>query len=244
MDANDETPEPTPLWAANPTDAAGTPADAPTPPTTSDAESPPAKVCPACSVIEHTRGAFCPHCGTPYDRTRRRRRPSRRVTLVVLALLVLLAGGGVATAMIVQHDNDVKAQHAREARARRQAQERHRAALAQAAADRAADAARRAREAKDDGERQIRRSLVNELRKAITKDARGRVSDGLLEGPIYGTQCDPIGGGNASNLDAHTGRYSCLAYNTKNDDGTIEGYGFSATVNFDKFTYQWHLGNS
>jgi hypothetical protein len=35
-----------------------------------------------------------------------------------------------------------------------------------------------------------------------------------------------------------------LAYNKKNDDGTIEGYGFTATVNFEKFSYQWHLGNS
>jgi hypothetical protein len=56
-------------------------------------------------------------------------------------------------------------------------------------------------------------------------------------------KCDPVGGGNLSNLDAHTGRYSCLAYNKKNDDGTIEGYGFTATVNYEKFSYQWHLGN-
>jgi hypothetical protein len=69
------------------------------------------------------------------------------------------------------------------------------------------------------------------------------VDDGYLDGPIYGTQCDPVGGGNASDLDARTGRYSCLAYNKKKDDGTIEGYGFTATINFEKFSYQWHLGN-
>lgn len=205
----------------------------------------PTKLCPSCSVVEQTQGTFCAHCGTPYERdARKRRRPSRRVSLVVLALLVILAGGGTAAAMVVQHNNDQKAQRARQAAAHRRAEERHARELAQAAADRAAEAARREAAARDEATRSIRRSLVSDLRKSITKDARGRVADGYLDGPIYGTQCDPVGGGNASNLDSRTGRYSCLAYNKRNDDGTIEGYGFSATVNFEKFTYQWHLGNT
>jgi hypothetical protein len=198
-------------------------------------------------VAEQTTGGFCPHCGTPYDRTasrRPRRRPSRRVVVTLLAVVLLLAGGGVAAAMIVQNNKDQKAQRAHEALLRRKAAARQRAALAQAAADRAERAARRAKAAEDAATRSIRRSLVSDLRRAITKDARSRVADGYLDGPIYGTQCDPVGGGNASNLDARTGRYSCLAYNKKNDDGTIEGYGFTATINFEKFSYQWHLGNS
>jgi hypothetical protein len=212
---------------------------------TAGAAMPPAKVCPACSVIEHTAGAFCPHCATAYDRTvgGRRRRPSRRVAVIALIVTALLGGAGAAGAMVVQHDKEEKAKHARDAKVRRAAEARQRAAAAAAEADEAAEEARRAQEEQDAARREIRRSLVKDLRKSITKDARSRVADGLLDGPIYGTQCDPIGGGNASNLDAHTGRYSCLAYNKKTDDGTIQGYGFTATVNFDKFTYQWHLGN-
>jgi hypothetical protein len=114
--------------------------------------------------------------------------------------------------MVVQHDKDQKAQRAHEGLLRRKAETRRREALAQAAADRAESAARRAQAAEDTASRSIRRALVNDLRKSITKDARSRVADGYLDGPIYGTQCDPVGGGNASILDARTGRYSCLAY--------------------------------
>jgi hypothetical protein len=141
--------------------------------------------------------------------------------------------------MVVKHNQDQKAERKREALA----QERHRREVVQAAADRAAQKERDLQKAEDAITREVRRSIVNDMRKAITKDARDRVAQGLLDGPIYGTQCDPIGGGNASNLDARTGRYSCLAYNQKNADGTIEGYGFTATVNYEKFSYQWHLGN-
>jgi hypothetical protein len=207
----------------------------------------PTKVCPSCSVAERTTGGFCPHCGTSYDRSvkrpRRRRRISRRGKLVALALVLVLAGTGTAAALVTKHQHDQDAKHKREQLARTRATEHRRAVAEQAAADRAAEAVRKAKEAEDAATRSVRRSLVNDLRKSITKDARGRVADGFLDGPIYGTQCDPVGGGNLSNLHARTGRYSCLAYNKKNDDGTIEGYGFTATVNYEKFSYQWHLGN-
>jgi hypothetical protein len=216
----------------------------PAPDVMASPEAPPTKVCPKCSVAEPTSGAFCPHCATPYDRSARRSRPSRRAVLAVFVALLVLGGGGTAAALITKHNTDQKHQRDLAAAAHRRADAQRQARLAQIAADRAAAAERRAQEAKDAATRSIRRSLVNDLRKAITKDARGRVADGYLDGPIYGTQCDPVGGGNASNLDARTGRYSCLAYNKKNDDGTIEGYGFTATVNFEKFSYQWHLGNA
>jgi hypothetical protein len=162
---------------------------------------------------------------------------------VLFTLLVLLAGGGTATTLVMKHQRDQDAQHRRAQAAEQRAANHRREVAVQRAADRAAADARKAQAAQDAVTRSVRRSLVNDMRKAITKDARGRVADGLLDGPIYGTQCDPVGGGNLSNLDAHTGRYSCLAYNKKNDDGTIEGYGFTATVNYEKFSYQWHLGN-
>jgi hypothetical protein len=243
MDRQGEDPEATDkLWI----DGDAEDRHEPAPDAAASSEAAPTKVCPNCSVAERTIGAFCPHCATPYDRSahRSRRRPSRRAVLLILATLLVLGGGGTAAALITKHNDDQKHQRELTAAAHRRADALRRARLAQIAADRAAAAERRAQEAKDAATRGIRRSLVNDLRKAITKDARGRVADGYLDGPIYGTQCDPVGGGNASNLDARTGRYSCLAYNKKNDDGTIEGYGFTATVNFEKFSYQWHLGNS
>jgi len=214
----------------------------------------PTKVCPNCSVAERTTGQFCPHCGASYARgsqrpTGRLRSLSRKAKFVITALLVLLIAGGVTTALVIDHNNGVARERAERVRigkaerAKREA-EAARRAEEQRIADEEAAAAEEARlqEEQDEAMRSIRRSLVRDLRKAITKDARKRVDQGILEGPIYGTQCDPVGGGNESDLDATTGKYDCLAYNVKNDDGTIEGYRFTSTVNFEDFSYTWRLG--
>jgi hypothetical protein len=206
---------------------------------TADADATPVvlKICPACSAAERTAGEFCPFCGASYAGKRKRR--MRRRTKVIMAVVVaLVLGGGATAALVAKHNHDQEVQRAQEARAARLRAERQAEARRQAAAEQA----RREQAAEDRLTRSMRRSLVADLRQAITKDARERVAEGLLDGPIYGTQCDPVGGGNLSDLDARTGRYDCLAYNVKHDDGTIEGYRFSATVNYDRFSYSWHLG--
>jgi hypothetical protein len=212
----------------------------------SGAESP-SKVCPRCSVVERTLGAFCPHCGTPYQRVERakhRRAFSKRTKVVLFATVLVLLGGGSATGVVLKHNHDQTVKEKREAAARKKKLEEQRRAQEAADAQQAAEEAQAAQEAEDALTRKLRRSLVADLRKSIKKDAESRVAQGLLEGPILGVQCDPVGGGNLSNLDAKTGKYSCIAYNTENPDGTIEGYGFSATVNYETFAYQWHLGNN
>jgi hypothetical protein len=204
----------------------------------------PTRICPNCSAAEQVAGQFCPHCGASYVRNPGRlHRISRRAKLVTVSTLLLVLLGGGASAMALQHRNDAQAskrEHARQAKVDAQRAARQ---LAETVRRAAAESAAREQEAQDRLTRSARRSLVEDLRKAITKDARERVTQSVLDGPIYGTQCDPVGGGNVSNLDATTGRYDCLAYNVKHDDGTIEGYRFSATINYDKFSYTWHLGS-
>jgi predicted oxidoreductase len=153
-------------------------------------------------------------------------------------LLVLVAGGATAGVLVKQHQDDV----ARKERIAEQRAADAREAAAEAA--RRAAAARRARErAAHRLEVAIRRSLVRSLQRSVTRDAIGAVNDGLLEGPILRTECTPVGGGNLDDTAQHTGNFSCLAVSTVNGDGTMSGYGYSATVNYDDGSYTWHLGN-
>ena len=87
-----------------------------------------------------------------------------------------------------------------------------------------------------------KRAVLTSIDRPIIKDAKRRVTEGHLDGPIYGTQCNPVGGGSVSNLDAKTTKFECLAVTTKNDDGTVEGYRFSATMNWDEGSWTWRLG--
>jgi hypothetical protein len=67
------------------------------------------------------------------------------------------------------------------------------------------------------------------------------VSTGLLDGPILKAVCDPVGGGR-DDLEAHTGRYDCMAVHTEASDGTMRGYTYNGTINYDEFSYSWKLG--
>jgi len=88
----------------------------------------------------------------------------------------------------------------------------------------------------------IRKALVKDLERSVTKDARRDADDGLLDGPILRTECTPVAGGNVDDVAEHTGDFSCMAVSRVNGDGTESGYRFSATVNYDASSYSWHLG--
>ena len=90
-------------------------------------------------------------------------------------------------------------------------------------------------------ERSSRRRLERSLERAVAKDARELVTDGLLDGPILSGSCDPVGGGR-DDLEAQTGKYECMAINEGLGDGTVRGYVYDGTINYDKFTYSWQLG--
>jgi uncharacterized protein HemX len=187
----------------------------------------PVRVCPKCSTQTQTDGAFCPQCGASYMRRRRKTRLTRRGRIArFVALAIVLAGGGGA-ALILKLDHDKRA-HAAAVAAQQKRDEAQRRADAKAAAD--------------DLERSNRADLVKQLEKSITKDAEKDVANGILNGPILRTQCDPAGGSNPDDLSVTSVDFSCMAVTSESSDGLAHGYSFSATINYDEFNYTWQLG--
>lgn len=199
----------------------------------------PSRVCSRCSTVSQTTGDFCPQCGKSYlRRSIRWSGWSKRVRIVVAAAvaIVILGGGGTAVALKVSAD---RAEDRRQADAARKAEEQR-----QAAAERERQAQEEA-EAAEEYERDVRKlraELVRSLRKSITEDARKRVNEGYLEGPIISTSCENSDG-NERDLDAENGAYECLAANIKRDDGQVEGYRFSGRVDYEDGSYTWRLGS-
>jgi len=196
----------------------------------------PTRVCGKCSVQSQTSGDFCPNCGHSYTR----RALSKRTRLIAggLVVLVLLGGGAAGAVAKVRHDQAAEAGRA--------AADRKAATAAKVRADAKAAVAKKAAAARaaDNAERRDRRQSGREMERTIAKDARKEVESGLLEGPIFYTTCDPLGGGSTDDLTALTTTFSCLAVTKKNNDGTVSGYAYHATMNWSEGSYSWGIGNS
>ena len=174
-------------------------------------------------------------------RGRRKRTPwSRRRKIVSAGLVaaVVLGGGGTATALKIQ--NDQEEQEAAEAARERAAERAEAEAEAREEARRKARAEAEAQRAEDQIEVSMRRLIVQDLRKSVTEDFEGRVTDGLLAGPILETSCNPVGGGIAD-LNVQTGKFECLVATEDLGDGRLRGYPVDATVNYTKGSYTWGL---
>ncbi len=211
-------------------------------PTPTSADAPP-RACRKCAAVSSTSGTFCPQCGTAYERRRRLnwRARSKRTRIIVVATLavILVGGGGTATALKVSAD---RAEQRRVEAAERQAAEQRRAvAEREREAQEAAEAEAEAQAAMEKVSRDLRRDLVHGLRKSITADARKRVDEGYLDGPIYSTSCENSDG-NEPDLDAENGAYECLAVNEKHDGGQVRGYRFTGRVDYEEGSYTWRLG--
>lgn len=156
--------------------------------------------------------------------------------IVGIVALLLVGGAGAGVAAKVRSDRaTVAAKEAAEAKA---AVEAKRKAEKEAAAERAAEAKRAAEEA----ERSERERLIKQMQKSIAKDARADADDGMLDGPIFYTSCDPLGGGSVDDLTVLTTTFECIAANEKFDDGGARGYVYSATMNWDEYSWTWRLG--
>jgi hypothetical protein len=185
----------------------------------------PTRICRKCSVASSTEGDFCPSCGASY--VRRSRRPSGKVVIIGLIGLIIVSAavGGI----LIKHRNDAAAADRAEAASQRQ--ERRAANLAEAEQTEA-----------DESERSARADLVEALEEQVTKDAKEKVADDLLEGPILYSSCTATGGGSTDDLTALNGTFECMAVNTENADGTVSGYRYSGTAEWGTGSISWRLG--
>jgi hypothetical protein len=199
----------------------------------------PVRNCPRCSIQSTTAGGHCPHCGATFMRGRRRRSRRFKIVLTSLVAFLLLGGGGAVAALRVAHENDVKAErNFQAAEAARVVQARQ---ARQDEGDREVQRKEDAQKALDTIEVAGRRDLERSLQRSITKDAREQVSNGLLDGSILKTSCDPVGGGR-DDLTSRTGKYECIAVTEVRADGSYRGYSFHGTINYKEFSYSWGLG--
>ncbi|MDO9406774.1 hypothetical protein [Patulibacter sp.] len=241
-------PDPADDRPAAPADAAPTDDRPAAPAPTGDRPAPtdptpaPDRLCRKCSTVSATTGEFCPHCGASYVRRGRLGRISRRTRGVVAAfvVLVLLAGGGTALVLQKQADDRMeRRERAQRNLERIEAQARKRredaaASKAAAAEDAAAEEVRL--------QRRLRTLTVRDLRKSVTKDARARAAEGLLEDRARSTDCENTDG-NEDDLDETSAAYSCIAVTDVDADGSSRGYRFSARVDFEAGSYTWQLGD-
>jgi hypothetical protein len=210
-----------------------TPPPAPEEHSTNGGPAAPVRVCRKCAVQSRTFDDRCPNCGSSYLRGLRRfRRRSIRMLVVLVPLLLVLGGAGAAVYLKLDHDADQRAAK-REAAEQREQQreraERQRQADAQAQAD--ADAL----------QADLREDSVRDLENAVKKDAEENVSLGLFTGPITQVQCDPVDG-NLDDLSIDNVKFECLAANQENEDGTIEGYRYSSSIDFESGEMRWRVG--
>ncbi|PKI91277.1 hypothetical protein CW368_07690 [Actinomycetales bacterium SN12] len=163
--------------------------------------------------------------------------PSRRrrniwVAAVALAAALLIAGGAVAVTTKVQSD---QAEAARLSKAEADAKaEKQAAAEAEAERDRKAGADRR--------ERASRENAVTEIEASVKTMAETHVTDGLLEGTILEVTCSPVNGGSMDDLGQRTTVFQCFVANEDNGDGTMSGYYYNATMNWDTQEYSYGFG--
>jgi predicted nucleic acid-binding Zn ribbon protein len=245
----EETPEPGAPSGSGPADAPGGegPADArragaardttsPAPPTTPD------RLCRRCSTVTATAGDFCPHCGASYARRRRLPRPKRRTTLILLAVVALLLVAGAGTGLVLKQQSDDRAERRARAHATAERIERENREREQAAGKQRADAEEDAAAEEVRLQRKLRTITVRELRKAVTKDARDKQADGLLDDRASSTSCENTDG-HEDDLDETSAEYSCIAVTDTDDDGSSRGYRFTARVDFEEGSFTWHLGD-
>lgn len=195
-------------------------------------QDPLTKICPKCSVQNKTDGKFCPNCGASYETRRLFTKFSKRVRIIIAAALIVMIGG-IGISLSIQNTNRLNAEQAAATEAEAEKKRESEAAARAAAAKKSAD----------DAERTLRKVIVTELEGSVLKDAQERVTSGRLDGPITRASCTPLGGGSSDDLTAITGTFQCIAVNKTNADGSSSGYRFSATVNWNTFSYTWHLGS-
>lgn len=154
---------------------------------------------------------------------------------VIIAAIV--AAGATGLFVKAQHDRS----EAEAAAAQQAAEEAEKEAAEEAAADRE-KAAQERQDAADRAERELRAESVVEIEKAIKVMAEEDVVDGLIDGPILEVHCDPVGGGSTDDLTQKTTVFQCFVANEDNGDGTMSGFYYNSTMNWDSGQYTYGFG--
>jgi len=74
--------------------------------------------------------------------------------------------------------------------------------------------------------------------------AEGHVTDALFDGPILDVTCSPVAGGSIDDLLQTTTQFNCFVATEDNGDGTMSGYYYHATMNWDTGEYTYGFGES
>ena len=167
--------------------------------------------------------------------------PWRKIALGAAVVLVL---AGVAAALIVPAVEEGKDERA--------ATERRKDEAFEAAKQRRLERESRPRFGHGDrpegelsprAERRARRTLVRDLERAITADARARVRRGNLDGPILATKCEinpPSQRPLERDLSVRRMDYECLAITSRDLEGRfLVGHSFRASVDYKRFRFRW-----
>ncbi|MCE7483491.1 hypothetical protein AB0301_10265 [Microbacterium profundi] len=91
-------------------------------------------------------------------------------------------------------------------------------------------------------DREGRQVAVDGIEGSIKVMAEGHVGEGIIDGPILEVSCDPLDGGSTDDLAQETTVFQCFVANVDNGDGTMSGYYYNATMNWDSGQYTYGFG--
>lgn len=160
------------------------------------------------------------------------KRPRRTMVIALVSAIVVVLGVLGAYAAKSRYDGQqaaIAASQEADARAAKEKQQQ-----AETAAKQAHDAAERA----------SRKDAVDGIEASVKKMAQKHAKQGLIEGPIINVSCDPVAGGSLDDLSEKTTTFQCFVADKKNKDGTMSGYYYHATMNWDTGSYTYGMGES
>ncbi|NYD66062.1 DUF2510 domain-containing protein [Agromyces atrinae] len=153
------------------------------------------------------------------------------VASVLVAVLLVVGGGALVWKLVTDQQAAVAAQEAAD-----------RAAVKEEAAQRAADAKAAAAKEAEASERKLRADSVPGIEDSIRAMAEKHIADGLIDGPVLSIDCSPVNGGSTDDLTEQTTVFECFVANVDNGDGTLSGYSYNSTMNWDTGSYTYGIG--
>lgn len=182
-------------------------------------------------------------------------KPARTLILFIASLVVAaMIGGGIALVQVNRAEQRAAAEQASSAAASRAAAEEESARAAEEASAQAAEEAASAEAAEQasiqaaeqseqeaiEAEREGRELFVTDVEAAVQTMAEGHLSDELIDGTeIFDVSCSPVAGGSIGDLEQETTALQCFVSTEENDDGTMGGFYYEATVNWTTGEYTY-----